>query len=192
MWRVHPIYLSLGKTSAQWQKLYRKLIEDKLDREVIAKIRHCSNSRLVLGSKKIRAQGANVPEEYVSQGGDNNAQVILRQYLFSLRQPGLPELDVLSFSIPAIGSQPFIPDFDFPDFVGRRFWQRVHHPYVTGHHVMRHARNQELHQFPFGDRLPRFRRDRDKQLLVAVLAGHSNHGRFGHLREAQHFRLYFK
>lgn len=58
MWSAHPTYLSLGETSVQRQERYRNLVGEALEQDIIAKIRHCANSGLVLGTEKFRAQVA--------------------------------------------------------------------------------------------------------------------------------------
>ena len=58
MWHPHTVYLSLGDTELARQKTYRTLVSEILDVDVIAKIRHCANTGLVLGSEKFRNQVA--------------------------------------------------------------------------------------------------------------------------------------
>lgn len=58
MWRPHTVYLSLGDTESARQKAYRALVSEVLDVDAIAKIRHCTNTGLVLGSDKFRNQVA--------------------------------------------------------------------------------------------------------------------------------------
>ena len=58
MWSAHPTYLSLGETKVQRQKHYRRLVGEALEQDVLAKIRHCANSGLVLGTEKYREQVA--------------------------------------------------------------------------------------------------------------------------------------
>ncbi len=58
MWHPHTVYLSLGDTESARQKAYRTLVSEILDVDVIAKIRHCANTGLVLGSEKFRNQVA--------------------------------------------------------------------------------------------------------------------------------------
>ena len=56
MWTPHPAYLALGDRRTTRQKAYRSVMSETLDSDVIAKIRHCANSGLVLGSEKFRTQ----------------------------------------------------------------------------------------------------------------------------------------
>jgi len=56
MWTPHRLYLSLGENSLLRVKTYRELISASLGADVLAKIRHCANKGLVLGSKKFRSQ----------------------------------------------------------------------------------------------------------------------------------------
>ena len=56
MWTPHSLYLSLGNDGISRQKKYRELMRENLNAEVIAKIRHCVNTGLVLGTEKFRSQ----------------------------------------------------------------------------------------------------------------------------------------
>lgn len=56
MWTPHSLYLSLGDDGISRQKKYRELMRENLNAEVIAKIRHCANTGLVLGTEKFRSQ----------------------------------------------------------------------------------------------------------------------------------------
>lgn len=56
MWHRHPQYLDLGDTATKRQNEYRRLIRQKLPAEVIAKVRHCANTGLVLGTEQFREQ----------------------------------------------------------------------------------------------------------------------------------------
>jgi putative transposase len=56
LWKAHAVYLSLGKNGLARQKAYRELMNETLDQKVLAKIRQCVNTGLVLGSEKFRAQ----------------------------------------------------------------------------------------------------------------------------------------
>ena len=58
LWTPHAAYLSLGNNALARQKAYRELISELLEQEVMAKIRHCVNKGLVLGSEKFRKQVA--------------------------------------------------------------------------------------------------------------------------------------
>ena len=58
LWSPHSLYEALGTTPAQRQENYRKLIGDALTIEAIAKIRHCANTGLVLGTDAFRKQMA--------------------------------------------------------------------------------------------------------------------------------------
>lgn len=49
-------YLSLGEHALARQEAYLSLMSEKLNSEVIKKIRHCANSGLVFGSEKFRVQ----------------------------------------------------------------------------------------------------------------------------------------
>ena len=62
LWEPHTVYLSLGDDALARQKAYRGLMSELLDLDVIAKIRHCANTGLVLGSKKFRKQVAAMVE----------------------------------------------------------------------------------------------------------------------------------
>lgn len=52
----HRLYLSLGETDSARSKSYRELIGESLGEDVIAKIRHCANKGLILGTEKFRQQ----------------------------------------------------------------------------------------------------------------------------------------
>ncbi len=54
MWTPHPLYLELGENPSACQANYRQLVGQTLDSEVIARIRHCLNKGLVLGSERFR------------------------------------------------------------------------------------------------------------------------------------------
>ena len=56
MWTPHPIYLSLGENSQLRVEKYRALMSESLDINVIAKIRHCTNKGLILGTEEFRKQ----------------------------------------------------------------------------------------------------------------------------------------
>jgi len=58
LWSPHATYLALGKHAAERQRCYRELMNEALDQEVVAKIRHCASTGLVLGSEQFRAQVA--------------------------------------------------------------------------------------------------------------------------------------
>lgn len=58
----HACYLAPGSSAAERQKRYRGLIAEAVDQDVIANIRHCANSGLVLGSEKFRLQAARMLE----------------------------------------------------------------------------------------------------------------------------------
>ena len=52
----HRLYLSPGETKSARMENYRKLIGKSLGADVIAKIRHCANKGLILGTEKFRQQ----------------------------------------------------------------------------------------------------------------------------------------
>ncbi len=56
MWSPHDLYLSLGQDKAVRLRNYQELIDKPLSADVIAKIRHCANKRLILGTEKFRQQ----------------------------------------------------------------------------------------------------------------------------------------
>jgi len=58
MWEPHAVYLSLGDNEMARQNAYRDLISELLNLDVIARIRHCANRGLILGSEKFRKQVA--------------------------------------------------------------------------------------------------------------------------------------
>jgi len=56
MWTPHASYQALGSQPEDRQCAYRDLISEALESDVIAKIRHCANAGLVLGSEAFRSQ----------------------------------------------------------------------------------------------------------------------------------------
>jgi putative transposase len=56
MWSPHILYLNLGKNGIQRQRAWRDLVNDSLDIELLAKIRHCANTGLILGTECFRDQ----------------------------------------------------------------------------------------------------------------------------------------
>jgi len=56
MWSPHPLYEALGVSGATRQSVYRELFSTTLEIEVIAKIRHCANAGLILGTDRFREQ----------------------------------------------------------------------------------------------------------------------------------------
>jgi len=56
MQSIHESYLSLGSNSLSRQRTYRELIKESIEIELIAKIRHCANTGLILGSELFREQ----------------------------------------------------------------------------------------------------------------------------------------
>jgi putative transposase len=57
-WTPNKLYLSLGKLPTDRQRAWRALVGEVLDMNTIAKIRHCTNTGLVLGTDKFRDQVA--------------------------------------------------------------------------------------------------------------------------------------
>ena len=57
-WQPHELYLSLAPDPAERQKAWRMQVAQALDIDTIAKIRHCTNTGLVLGTEKFRDQVA--------------------------------------------------------------------------------------------------------------------------------------
>ena len=56
LWSPHDLYLDLGSNEKQRQQAWRALIKETLDIEVMAKVRHCANTGLVLGTETFREQ----------------------------------------------------------------------------------------------------------------------------------------
>jgi putative transposase len=56
MWVPHPAYSALGATDRERQSEYRALVSESLPIDAIAKIRHCINKGLVLGTQSFREQ----------------------------------------------------------------------------------------------------------------------------------------
>jgi len=60
MWTPHANYLTLGSHAKARQSAYRELMNEALEVDVIAKIRHCVNTGLVLGTESFRNQVASM------------------------------------------------------------------------------------------------------------------------------------
>jgi putative transposase len=56
MWAAQPLYEAISANGANRQSVYRELFTTAMEIEVIAKIRHCVNSGLILGTEKFRQQ----------------------------------------------------------------------------------------------------------------------------------------
>ncbi len=56
LWSRHDRYLGLGNNEKFRQQAWRALINETLDTEVIAKVRHCANTGLVPGPEIFREQ----------------------------------------------------------------------------------------------------------------------------------------
>lgn len=57
-WKSHDMYVSLATDTAERQKVWRTQVAEALDIDTIAKIRHCTNTGLVLGTEQFRDQVA--------------------------------------------------------------------------------------------------------------------------------------
>ena len=57
-WTPSNLYLSLGQNKAERQRTWREGVKEVLDTDTIARIRHCANTGLVLGTEEFRAQVA--------------------------------------------------------------------------------------------------------------------------------------
>lgn len=58
LWTPHRTYRALGPSAAKRQERYRNLVRAALDQSVMAQIRHCGQSGLVLGGEEFRARVA--------------------------------------------------------------------------------------------------------------------------------------
>jgi len=56
MWAPHVNYLAPGNHAKRRQTAYRELVNEAMDANIIAKIRHCVNTGLVLGTDTFREQ----------------------------------------------------------------------------------------------------------------------------------------
>jgi putative transposase len=56
LWSPHYLYVNLARNEKQRQQAWRALINETLDMEVLAKVRHCANTGLVLGTESFREQ----------------------------------------------------------------------------------------------------------------------------------------
>ncbi len=64
LWTPHELYLSLGSGPLERQACYRQFISQSMDGEAIARIRHCVNKGLVLGSDKFKEEVHRLTGEY--------------------------------------------------------------------------------------------------------------------------------
>lgn len=55
-WTPSDLYLALGKGPAARQRAWRERVGQVMDADTIARIRHCANTGLVLGTETFRAQ----------------------------------------------------------------------------------------------------------------------------------------
>ncbi len=56
LWSPHKLYMELARNEQQRQRAWRELTRESLDIEVLAKVRHCANTGLVLGTETFREQ----------------------------------------------------------------------------------------------------------------------------------------
>jgi putative transposase len=56
LWSPHCPYLQLARNRERRQESWRALVNDALNGEALAKIRHCANTGLVLGTETFRQQ----------------------------------------------------------------------------------------------------------------------------------------
>ena len=56
LWSPHRLYLELADSRRRRQQTWREMIADAVNGELLAKIRHCSNKGLVLGTEAFREQ----------------------------------------------------------------------------------------------------------------------------------------
>lgn len=56
LWTPHSMYLGLGKNHTARQQGWRELAREALDIEILSKIRHCTNTGLILGTESFREQ----------------------------------------------------------------------------------------------------------------------------------------
>ena len=59
-WTPSDLYLSLGQNKTERQRVWREGVKNTLDSDTIARIRHCTNTGLVLGTKEYRTQIASL------------------------------------------------------------------------------------------------------------------------------------
>lgn len=59
-WTPHDLYLSLATNPTERQKTWRNLVGAAIDTDTVAKIRHCTNTGLALGTKEFRRQIASL------------------------------------------------------------------------------------------------------------------------------------
>jgi len=56
LWSPHQLYLNLGKNRKARQRAWQALVSETLETDVLAKIRHCANAGLILGTESFRQQ----------------------------------------------------------------------------------------------------------------------------------------
>jgi putative transposase len=56
LWSPHRLYLELARDSARRQRAWRRMVNEVLNCEALARIRHCANTGMVLGTESFRAQ----------------------------------------------------------------------------------------------------------------------------------------
>jgi putative transposase len=56
LWSPHQLYLELANNEQQRQQTWREVVREMLDVEVMAKVRHCVNTGLALGTETFREQ----------------------------------------------------------------------------------------------------------------------------------------
>ncbi len=56
MWSPHALFTNLGADGSQRQSVWRERVSETLDIDALAKIRHCTNTGLALGTESFREQ----------------------------------------------------------------------------------------------------------------------------------------
>ena len=56
LWSAHKLYMGLASNEKQRQQAWRELTRESLDIVAVAKVRHCANTGLVLGTETFREQ----------------------------------------------------------------------------------------------------------------------------------------
>jgi len=61
-WTPSELYLSLGQNKAERQRAWREGVKEVVNADTIARIRHCVNTGLVLGTEEFRARVATLTD----------------------------------------------------------------------------------------------------------------------------------
>src|SRR5712664_1372328 len=98
--------------------------------------------------------------------------------------------DARSLSVPRIRRNALVPDTIFLDLARRCFRQLPYDPYVARHHEVGHAWTQIFDQFRRIYDLAIYRRNRNENFILAVLAWYCHGGRLAYGGVTTDFNLH--